>query len=351
MKILFVAADLSQGGGVNRVIVNLANIMSTALHYNVTVLSGRSKKKSSYLIEQSVAVKSSNYITDSLFNYVRDLLRCRTEDYDFVISFWPQDNILTALCFVLSGTRVIVCEHTSYFHSPRYIAVLRTLIYNLANCIVVLNKRELLHYSTFNCVKLIPNPININADADSTRASREKLILAVGHLIDRKGFSDLIDAFERADISEEGWQLIVIGQGPLLHSLKHQAEGTHCKTNISFFEPTSRLNEWYKKASIIAVPSSIEVFSMVLAEAMSYGVIPVGYRADGPVELLADFPDCLVDIGDVNALSRRIRFAAAEQHLNGELRLKLRQSVLDRCSPEIVARLWCDMFTQMVGSA
>jgi glycosyltransferase involved in cell wall biosynthesis len=347
MKILLVATDLSQGGGVNRVIVTLANIMVGILGYDVTVLNGRSTKQPFYKVAKNVTVKQSSSGSAGLLAYVCELLKCRRENYDIVISFWTQDNILATLCFLKSNARIVVCEHTSYFDVLKYIAALRRLVYPLANCVIVLNNKELQHYNYFRRVRMILNAIKFDVETGAATAARDKIVLGVGHLINRKGFSDLIEAFAKSGISTIGWKLVIIGSGPLEDSLKKKISVARCSDSISIVPPTHAINEWYRRCSVIAVPSSVEVFSMVLAEAMSHGVIPVAYRADGPAELLVDFPDQLVNIGDVDALGRRLRTAVVDQHGDAGLRVELRRSIVKRCSPETVADQWLNVFEEL----
>ena len=98
-----------------------------------------------------------------------------------------------------------------------------------------------------------------------------------------------------------------------------------------------------RRASLLVVPSRTESFSLVLAEAMLAGVVPVAYATDGPRFILEDFPDHLVDIGDVSDLAERMEhFASSEDRK--PLRAELAASIRSRFSPAVVADKWRELF-------
>lgn len=116
-KVTFIATDLSTGGGVNKVIRDLAVLFKQRLGLDVTVVSARSDRSSTYAFPPEIAVQQHR--KQSLLSYFLLLVRLRRSSPDVVISSWAQDNILTTLAFLFSRTNVILVEHSSWhFHGP-----------------------------------------------------------------------------------------------------------------------------------------------------------------------------------------------------------------------------------------
>ena len=116
-KILFVATDLSTGGGVNKVIRDLAVMFRRRLGADVTVVNARSDTRPSYAFPDDVSVQSHRH--GSVLAYLRLLLRLRRSRPDFVIGSWTQDNILLTLAFLFSTAKIVLVEHSPWhFHSP-----------------------------------------------------------------------------------------------------------------------------------------------------------------------------------------------------------------------------------------
>ena len=338
MRIWFVAGDLSDGGGVNRVISDLSAILAEQLGADVSILAIGTNGEPTYPISDRVRLETR--IDGRPIRWREALSRLRGERPDFVIGSWTQSNFILILGLALGGIRVIAMEHTSWYFHTRGVRALRRLLYPLAWRVIVLNPSELAHYSRYlRNARLIPNPVPAVAQAPAAR--REKLILAIGHLEPRKNFIDAIEAMALSRLEDEGWELAIIGSGPEEQRLR-DAIREHGLERTQIHPPTADLAYWYNRAALTLVTAKLEVFSLVLAEAISAGVVPIAYAADGPSFILEDFPDHLVPMRDVKALAERLRhFAQAD--IPESLRSALRQSIVVRFSPERIAGKWREL--------
>ena len=336
-RILFVATDLSTGGGVNKVIRDLAVMFKRRLSADVVVVNARSARPSAYTFPSDVEVECHG--PQSLVSYFRLLLRLRSRRPDVVIGSWTQDNILLTLAFLFSRTRVVLVEHSSRRFHGWAIRLLRRIVYPFASDVIVLNHRDLERYRGYlTNVRLIPNPVFPTTDANR---SREKLIIAVGHLIPVKQFDHAIRAMARSRLEDEGWSMAIIGSGSEAHGLSKLIEAEGLK-RTRLVAPGDDLGSWYAKASFLLLTSRLESFSLVLAEAMLAGVIPVAYASDGPSFILQDLPEHLVRTGDEQALADRlIRFARGADPET--LRQHLRDSIQERFSPDVIAPQWKEL--------
>lgn len=337
--VLLVGGDLSNGGGVNRVIRDLSTIFSERLEFNTIVLA-LNEEDPSYAFSPKVRIERRPEAASRL-GFWRLMREIGRRDYDHVIGFWHWDNIRIALALALAGKAPILTEHTSWHHAPRKTRMMRFLTYRLAKAVCVLNPPEFEYYRKFlRDVALIPNPVpKLPAPAG---VGKEKLILAVGHLIDRKNFRDAVLAMAASGLADDGWRLVIVGTGPEEKALEALVRELGLTGAVWIEPPTGEIALWYARASIMLVTSKIEVFSLVLAEAMQFGVVPLAYAADGPAFLLRDHQDLVVAPGDVEALSRELTRLGR----SGELQARgeaMKATVETRFSEEVIADRWREL--------
>jgi len=338
-RVLLIGGNLSGGGGVNRVIRDVAVICAERLGCDTTVVSARSADPPTYRFPPTVKLEFRPE-GRSLGHYLKILVGLRRRRYDYALSFWTQDNMLASLIFLGSRTRTIIAEHTSWNFHGALIRVFRRIVYPLAWRLLVLNPTEFAYYRRGERnVRLLPNPIP--EEPVPVIDGRERLIVAVGHLEPRKNFQDAIVAMARSGLERSGWSLVIIGDGPDKRQLEELIDDLGLeKTRI--VEPTSDLAQWWARASLTLVTARLEVFSLVLAEAMLAGVVPIAYATDGPSFILEKFPDLLHPIGDVDGLSATMRAFAANPP-GEELRQEMRDEIRRRFSVDVIAGEWKDL--------
>ncbi len=114
-----------------------------------------------------------------------------------------------------------------------------------------------------------------------TSHNKKKLfILFVGELSLRKGTDILIELIKNAS---DDYIFSVAGDGPLRNRLITEC---HDKTNWKYygFLQEEKLQELYQNNDILFAPSRAEGLSLVMLEALSYGLKLVGYET-----ILSDF--------------------------------------------------------------
>ena len=336
-SIALIGTDLSGGGGVNRIIRDLSDLFSARLGFDTLVLSARSAAVPTYPFSPGVRLEAHPE-GKTAWGYIKLLWRLRRRRFDYVVGFWPQDNLLAALLLWLSGTRVILTEHISWYFPSKPIQWLRRLGYRLGWRVVVLNDADLDYYSRFlGNVRLLPNVVP-EPERHPFPPPREKLVLAVGHLEPLKNLGDAVQAMADSGLEASGWSLAIVGSG----SERARLESLISKlklTRTTLHAPTADIADWYARASVVLVTSRIEVFSLVLVEAIRSGAAPLAYAADGPKFILRDFPDHLVPVGDVKRLAVRLRDLASDPRLD-ERAEAIRACVGPRFSADTIAEQW-----------
>lgn len=154
---------------------------------------------------------------------------------------------------------------------------------------------------------VIPNPVHVaRVRAQAARPAPTDVILAVGRLIEVKGFDLLIRAWATVRDQLPGSRLVIRGDGPWRDRLQALARELGVPLELPGFTP----NPWAEMhhAQCVVIPSRAEGFSNVLAEALAAGAAVVAFDCGhGPREVLRDGVDGrLVPCGDVAALGRAL---------------------------------------------
>lgn len=122
----------------------------------------------------------------------------------------------------------------------------------------------------------IPNPISIPLPDEYI--SREKEIIYVGRIeYNQKRTDRVIDIWKELESKYPDWKLTIVGDGEDRDDLQKRIDAYGLKR----VEITSFVNpiNYYKRSSILLLTSEYEGFGLVVAEAMSYGVVPVVYNS------------------------------------------------------------------------
>jgi glycosyltransferase involved in cell wall biosynthesis len=136
-------------------------------------------------------------------------------------------------------------------------------------------------------------------------------VLFVGNIIPRKGLLVVIDALGR--IPSHLWRLTIAGSRGMDPGYAIEvdravaARGLQGNVRMAGQLDDTLLAEAYREHHVLAVPSQYEGFGIVYLEAMGFGVVPIGSRAGGAVEVIEHGKSgCLVPVGDSRALSDAI---------------------------------------------
>ena len=189
---------------------------------------------------------------------------------------------------------------------------------------------------------ILPPRVVVPLRMDNLRNTTEKIgnvvgditaqILCVGRLVQRKGFSVMIEALSLLP-SDMQWRCVIVGDGPLdaqLRSICSKRIIGHC---VDFKKALSdeELSREYDQSTIFVLPTDkdggVEGFGIVLIEAMAHKVPVIAGRTGGVVEVLENGAcGILVEPGDAIGLSREIGTLLKDD----VLRLRLAEAAFER---------------------
>jgi glycosyltransferase involved in cell wall biosynthesis len=140
--------------------------------------------------------------------------------------------------------------------------------------------------------------------AEMGAAPGEFLIGGVGRLAKSKGWDVLLRAFAAAALPDA--RVALLGEGRERPRLKRLAGP---RVRLLGFRPDAK--DYYQAFDLFVCPSRREPMGRVILEALDAGIPVVAAAADGPKEILAEYPGELVPIDDVPALAAALRRAHA----------------------------------------
>lgn len=305
--ILFLVSSM-QGGGAERVAALLSNFW-VENNYRVSLMptfSGRGVCL--YPLDKRVELE---FLADrvgstdqSLFNRLRRfwVLRKAINEIkpDIIISFLTHVNIAAILSAFGTRIPVIVSERT---YPPGYplgffLTTLRKLTYPAASCVVMQTDQGMVWLKARvgkSSGVVIANPVEYPmALAEPMRhvkdvvGKNQRLCIAVGRLVEEKGFLELISAFSQLSERHPEWDLVILGEGPQRDALEKQITKLGCKGRVHLPGRAGNVAEWYSVAEVFIMNSTFEGFPNSLLEAMAYGLPVISTDCDtGPRDMIS----------------------------------------------------------------
>jgi len=163
----------------------------------------------------------------------------------------------------------------------------------------------------------VPHPdmrATLGIPADAT------LVASVARLVSWKNIDWVIDAVARMAPSVH---LVVVGNGPAAPDLRAKAEASSARGRIHFAGHTDPA-PWLAASDVFVLPSAIESFGMVYAEAMLMGLPCIGLRNDPP-RVLSSAQDVIPEgkagycVSSVDELHDRLVQLAGDRDLRRRL--------------------------------
>lgn len=367
MRITFVIYSLSAGGA-ERIMSIMSNYWAEK-DWNVTIItiSGQNQRPF-FELHSSVAIRHLDASTSTIglfhgiANNIRRIQKLRRaiveSDPQVVISFMDQTNIITILAATGLNLPVIVAEHNDPYQRKigPYWAFVRQLVYIRASQLIVLNKTALNYFSALvrKRARVMFNPVVLPADSDAIekpRSGHGKTIVAMGRLVDQKGFDMLLRAFDLVAAKHLDWSLEIWGDGPLRSELEAQRRRLQSVDRVRLPGITKSPFGKMKRAEIFVLSSRYEGFPTVLCEAMACGTAVISFDCQtGPAEIIRDGVDgILVPAGDVHALADAMDALMSNEQYRKALATQA-TNVLDRFGLEKTMNRWETMIGQFIHS-
>ncbi|WP_156573213.1 glycosyltransferase family 4 protein [Bacillus luti] len=322
-RIAFFIGSMRRGGA-ERVISILANTYAEK-GWEVDILT-LLDDANEYNLHESINVKpigtKGNSRIRKLPSWITSIRKYVVENKpDRVVSFIARINIIVILACMGLNQRIIVSERNDPKADGRskLVEMATSILYPLVDKVVFQTKWAKSCFSTKiqrNSV-IIPNPISVNIKASN---KKQKMIVAVGRLLEQKNHELLIRSFGKMKADFPEYSLYIYGEGALRDKLTKLIE--ELKLTKSVFLPgnISNIHERIVDAEMFVLSSNYEGLSNALLEAMVIGLPCISTDCAGSNEVIEHEKNGLiVPIGSEEDLIKAMKLLAA----NSEIRDKI----------------------------
>lgn len=148
--------------------------------------------------------------------------------------------------------------------------------------------KKFTHLSDVKHLAVLTNPITVDHDGFEYHfIQKQKEIIYVGRLdFVQKRVYRVIDTWSYLEDRFPDWKLTIVGDGEDRYNLENHVKALGLQ-RVSF-EGFQNPVPYYKRASILLLTSDFEGFPLVLAECMSFGVVPAVYDSYSAVRDIID---------------------------------------------------------------
>ena len=353
-----------QGGGAERVFINLAKILS-GRGLSVELVVGNSEGE---LIKQIEDVNLIDLRSSSVVRSIIPLYRhLRKSKPDVLMSAMPHANLAAIISAVLSGKKckVISTVHENVFFALQHISLYEKFIlyilkvgYLFSDGFVAVSSGLLKSYESFQgkslpeIRKFIYNPIIKEIDSPGLNVVKSKSpnetfrIVSAGRLSFEKNFSLLINAFSLLD-DKRNITLTIYGEGPERTALEDLIGRLELQEHVCLPGYVHNLNEKFSESDLFVMTSIWEGFGNVLVEAMAAGCKVVSTDCEsGPREILGGGKyGELVPVNDPIALANAIK-----KEINRPANSYSRKEMLSPFTFENIGNQYISLFSEVVNS-
>lgn len=293
-------------GGVERMVITIANEMASRGHDVCLLTWDRASAKAFYEISPAIEwykldVGDVRHTASLLTRVKRAWVArriVRSLRPDVVIAF--QVGVFKALraycaampvCMIVAERNApTLYDHTSGGEKAKQNAF-RT--FRLARHLVVQCEAYRTMHPHYLQEKLlaIPNPVYVTsarATPELPDASGRFRLLAVGRLSYQKNFESLISAFARIASGLPQWDLVILGEGELRAKLEMLVSQRGLSSRVHMPGAVKDISAQYAQANLFCLPSLWEGFPNALAEALAHGLPAVGFAESAGVNVLIE---------------------------------------------------------------
>lgn len=357
------------GGGAERVAANLANHWARA-GWDITVVTLAPRSLDFYDLHPAITRVALDLVGDSrnpVHGLWRNLRRMRAlrrvlrnSKPAVALGLMTGANVLLSIAACGLPVRVIGSEHVhpSKFPLSPLWERLRKHCYRRLDALAVLTRESAAWFQAntgAHLVAVIPNPApwpllgqEPLVSPESVCVPGRKVLLAVGRLVEQKGFDWLLCAFRTIVQRHSQWDLVILGDGPLRAELERQVKSEGLDGRVFMPGHVGNLAEWYERADLYVMSSRYEGFGNTLAEAMAHGLAAVSFDCDtGPRDIIRhEIDGLLVAPGEPASLAAAMDRLMADRDLRQQFATRA-MDARDRFSVQRIARRWEELFAQV----
>ena len=268
----------------------------------------------------------------------------KKEGIDLIHAHWIIPSGLVGLiCKRIFGIPLIVSSHGSDINrvGNRFIGVVFKHILKNADWVIAVStalRDKLINLGAQRSkVKVMPCGIELDNFLVDIKKGNDLRILAIGRLIEDKGFHNLIEAMSYVVKEIPDVTLTIVGDGPFREELIRLSKDLSLQDKIAFKggKPHSEIPRYIQESDLFVLPSMSEGLPLVILEAMACGKAVVATDVGGiPDVIINGETGVLVKKNNPRDLSEAIVCLLSDNKKRMELGEKAREKIQDTLSLE-----------------
>ena len=352
MKIAMLIGSL-QKGGAERVLVNLADYLTTKGHRVLLVTTYQ--REDEYVpnpqVKRIISEISEEEITGNrISNFHRRFKKLRNiwkqEKPTVVLSFIGKNNFMNILttAFLPVATAVAVRGAPEAEYYSKWMRIMARGLFRFADGVILQTNasKSFFGKSVRKKAVILRNPISESFFRPRFQGERENTIVAVGRLDENKNHAMLIHAFDQIADTYPEYKLVIYGEGEDRDKITQLIQQLGRSDRIVLPGNSDNIADVIYRAKVFVLPSNTEGLPNTLIEAMILGltVIATNCPCGGPADLIDHGVNgLLTPVRDTNKMKENLQIILNDLQLSDRLgENATKTSVIFR--PEIVNAEW-----------
>lgn len=386
-RILFIVEDITFSGGLENVVLTLANYFVDNNIYYVDILSLKEKNQRFYECHEAVTLysleiehykhKSGIFSFRNVYTYTdRNKNKFNTffDKYSCDVAVATTYSIASLLNSTKAKMVKVVWEHAHYYgycdprqHYAGFKGLIkktvnklvthpqRAKLYNKLDSVIVLTEKDKKIWEKLHTnVIAINNPLTLKPILkERSETSKTTRVVSVGRLTESKGFEYLIESFYLINKNEnkltDNLELYIVGDGQLNGSLADKINRYKLNDKVFLLGKRKDINIIFSDSDIYVSSSVYEGFGLAMVEAQSHGLPIIAFDClAGPAEILN--PDCgiLIENRNVEQLSEAIKLLATDVALRNKMSDAALENV-KRFDIKKISGIWVDHLDGLIN--
>lgn len=376
-KITFLVLHLNYGG-IEKQVTTLANELCKRYNVEIISLYNILDGKSFYDIDPKIKVKyifnygpNKNQIFNSLKRFklitlfkeiVKAINMLHTKYFGLkkIINKLDTDILISSRIEFSKQVKrddiITIAQEHSYIDDKKYVKRIKKSFSGI-NYLVVMTKKAKEKYDLWlNDIKnklevvVIPNMIKENVDGKVSSLNNNQII-SIGRLEPVKDFYTLILIFSVLIKKNKELKLKIVGDGSNRTELEELIKRCNLQEKVILTGKLNeeKINKELLRSDIFVLTSKSESFSLVLCEAMNYGVPCVAFDVDvGPREIIDDgINGFLVNDRNIDLMINKIESIIEDKELKNKMGRECIKNI-QKFYPINILRKWEQLFNKKV---
>jgi glycosyltransferase involved in cell wall biosynthesis len=232
---------------------------------------------------------------------------------NILISCTPAISIFLILTKKIHRQKIYIWENVGFERYGTFATKIKKYLYKFSDLYISPTDAEnkFLNNNNIKSVKIantnFSHPEHLFKKSNPTNPFK---LLAIGRLVEQKGFTILMRVLANLDTFFKDWDLTLIGSGPERAVIEKIAQKSQISNKINFVNHSYNLEDYYLSADCFLLSSIYEGSPLVLIEAQSFGIPCIAFDCPtGPREIIDNkINGFLINPGNISDMAKKIHF-------------------------------------------